>query len=186
MAATPSSMLPLGTAMPHFSLPDAVSESLYEMPRSPASRGTVIAFICNHCPYVKHMIDSLVDFANEYRDRGIQVLAISSNDVERYPEDSSDMMALLAQKHFFGFPYLYDETQEIAKAFQAECTPDFYLFNEKSILVYRGRFDNSTPGNGEPVTGSDLRKAVESLLKGNAISGEQYPSIGCSIKWKLH
>jgi glutathione peroxidase-family protein len=141
-------------------------------------------FICNHCPYVKHVQVEMVKMANEYLDKGIGVLAISSNDIEAYPEDSPEAMRETARSWNFHFPYLFDETQEVARAYDAACTPDFYLFNSSKELVYRGQMDKSRPGNTEPNNGEDLRAAMDDLIAGNPIGGEQIPSVGCNIKWK--
>lgn len=184
MALTTSNMLPLQTVAPGFTLTDTVTGKKFTMPESGDSVGTIIAFICNHCPSVKHMIDAFVALANDVRGRGIRVIAISSNDVSRYPEDGPDQMHLFAEHHGITFPYLYDETQDVARAYQAECTPDFYLFDGNNKLVYRGRFDESTPGNGKPVSGAELGAAVNALIDGVGVSGQQFPGTGCSIKWK--
>jgi peroxiredoxin len=184
MALTTSTMLPLQTDAPGFTLPDVVSGKQFTMPETGESVGTIIAFICNHCPSVKHIISAFVDLAKNVRGRGIRVIAISSNDVARYAEDGPEEMKLYAEKHGFTFPYLYDETQDVARAFHAECTPDLFLFDGKNKLVYRGRFDESTPGNGKPVTGADLTAAVNAVIDGVGVSGQQLPSTGCSIKWK--
>ena len=142
-------------------------------------------FICNHCPYVIHVQDEIVKIADEYKDKGIDFVAISSNDVANYPADAPDLMKVRAEELNFSFPYLYDESQEVAKAFQAACTPDFYLFDENQNCVYRGRMDASTPGNGKPVDGGDLRNAMNKLLAGSQVAeGDQLPSMGCNIKWK--
>ncbi|MGK7397796.1 MAG: thioredoxin family protein, partial [Candidatus Cyclobacteriaceae bacterium M3_2C_046] len=147
-------------------------------------QGTVIMFICNHCPYVKHIIEEVVKVANKYLDDGISFIAISSNDVENYPDDSPEKMQEFADDHHFPFPYLFDETQDVAREFDAACTPDIYVFDSDDKLVYRGQFDDSRPKNDEPVTGKDLRNALTNLLNGMPINPEQKPSIGCNIKWK--
>jgi len=180
MSATPSTMLELGTKAPEFSLPD-VSGGEVNLSYTDQSQGFVIMFICNHCPFVKHIEEELVRLSNEYIQKGIGFIAISSNDVENYPDDSPEEMA----KKDYPFPYLYDETQETAKAYKAACTPDFFVFDENRSLLYRGQFDDSRPGNDKPVTGNDLRKALDALLNGNTIpEDEQKPSMGCNIKWK--
>jgi len=185
MAATPSNMLALGTKAPEFNLKDTVSGKMKSFADIKGKQGTVIMFICNHCPYVLHVNDEIVRIANEFSKKGIGFAAISSNDVENYPQDSPELMTEQAKKLGYSFPYLYDETQEIAKAYKAACTPDFYVFDENNKLVYRGRLDESTPKNEEPLTGKDLRKALNLLLKGKMIPDEeQKPSIGCNIKWK--
>ena len=176
-------MLPLGTIAPDFRLPDTdghlVSPTDYK--ESPA---LLVIFMCNHCPFVKHILDDLVDLAAEYRAKGVAVVAINSNDVESFPEDHPEMMAQLVREKEFTFPYLYDETQEVAKAYHAACTPDFFLFDGERKLVYRGQMDDSRPGNNIPVTGADLRAALDPVLEGKDVPTEQRPSIGCNIKWK--
>lgn len=183
MAETPSTMLPLGTIAPNFELPDPSGKlvSLDDFKNAPA---LVVAFICNHCPYVKHIRAQFAAFAKEYQSRGVGVVAINSNDVENYPEDSPKKMAEEIKQAGYTFPYLYDETQEVAKAYQAACTPDLYLFDRGQRLVYRGQFDDSRPGNGRPVTGADLRFALDAVLAGRAVHTNQKPSMGCNIKWK--
>jgi thiol-disulfide isomerase/thioredoxin len=141
-------------------------------------------FICNHCPFVKHVNDELVRLGNDYKDKGIGFVAISSNDVENYPDDSPGLMKIVAQELEYPFPYLYDETQEVAKAYDAACTPDFYVFDKNLKLVYRGQLDDSRPGNDIPVTGKDLRSALNALIDGKEVSDDQKPSLGCNIKWK--
>ena len=185
MAATPSTMLPLGTPAPRFRLPDTVSDNTLSYEDIKGNKGTVIMFICNHCPYVKHVNDELVRVATDYMPKGIGFAAISANDITRYPEDAPDKMKETAERLGYPFPYLYDESQDIARAYQAACTPDFFVFDKEDKLVYRGQLDNSRPGNNIPVTGKDLRRALDLLLEGKMIpEEEQKPSIGCSIKWK--
>lgn len=184
MAETPSTMLPLGTKAPSFTLPDTRSDKIYSLDELKSNKATVIMFICNHCPYVKHIQTKLVELAKKFQTQGISFAAISSNDVSNYPADSPDNMKIEALKHDYTFPYLYDETQKIAKAYQAACTPDFYVFDNNLECVYRGRFDDSTPGNGRPVTGKDLSDALNSILAGKTIDENQKPSVGCNIKWK--
>lgn len=184
MALTPSKMLPLGTQAPDFNLPDTISGKMISLQQLKSNIGTVVMFICNHCPYVKHIQTELVNIANKYQAKGIQFVAISSNDVLNYPDDSPDLMQKEAKAHGYAFPYLYDESQSVAKAYQAACTPDFYLFDRDLHCVYRGRFDASTPGNNIPVTGKDLSAAMDSLLQNKPIITDQMPSIGCNIKWK--
>jgi peroxiredoxin len=183
MARTASTMLPLETVAPDFRLPDTegnlVSPEDYK--EAPAF---LVIFMCNHCPFVKHIVDDLVDLIPEYQSKGVAVIAINSNDVENYPEDQPEMMSELAREKGFTFPYLYDETQEVAKAYRAACTPDFFLFDDDRKLVYRGQMDDSRPGNGIPVTGDDLRAALDAVLGGKEIPTEQRPSMGCNIKWK--
>jgi len=185
MAATPSNMLPLGTQAPDFKLYDTVSGKYLTYKDVKGEKGTVVMFICNHCPYVLHVNGQIVDIANTYMPKGIGFVAISSNDVENYPEDSPELMTKQAKKVGYRFPYLYDETQKTAEAYQAACTPDFYVFDAEGKLVYRGRMDASTPKNNEPNDGKELRKALDYLLEGKMIPDEeQKPSIGCNIKWK--
>jgi peroxiredoxin len=184
MALTESTMLPLGTKAPAYDLPDTISGKNVSLDSLTTGAGTVIMFICNHCPFVTHVQSELVRLARDYQPKGIQFVAISANDVANYPEDSPENMARFARKNGFTFPYLYDETQEVAKAYGAACTPDFYIFNQGDECVYRGRLDDSRPGNNIPVTGKDLRGALDALLAGNQIFQDQKPSIGCNIKWK--
>jgi len=184
MALTPSTMLPLGTSAPDFNLPDTISGKIISLQELKSPIGTVVMFICNHCPYVKHIQTELVNLANKYQAKNIQFVAINSNDVKNYPDDSPENMQKEAKAHGYSFPYLYDETQSVAKAYQAACTPDFYLFDRDLLCVYRGRFDDSTPGNNIPVTGKDLSTALDSLFQNKAINQDQKPSIGCNIKWK--
>ena len=183
MAATPSTMMPLGTTAPDFMLHDTVSGHQVGIGDS-AAPATVVAFLCNHCPYVLHIVEGFVQFAKDVQDQGVRVIAISSNDATAYPQDGPERMTLFAREHGFTFPYLYDKTQEVAKAYDAACTPDLYLFDANMACVYRGRFDAATPGNQEPVNGADLRAAVDAVLAGDPVSEEQIPSIGCNIKWK--
>lgn len=184
MALLPSNMLPLGMVAPDFSLQDTVSREICTLKNMKGEQATLIMFICNHCPYVKHIREELVRLANDYSQKGINLIAISSNDVENYPEDSPELMKEEARKWGYTFPYLYDETQEVARAYHAACTPDFYIFNNALKLVYRGRLDESTPGNEKELTGKDIRKALNDIVDGNPVGLEQFPSIGCSIKWK--
>lgn len=184
MAATPSNMIPLGFEAPDFRLLDTVSGKEMSLDELRSPKGTVIMFICNHCPYVKHVNDQLVRIANDYQPEGIAFIAISSNDADRYPEDGPEKMKEYAHRLQYPFPYLYDEAQEVARAYDAACTPDFYLFDGKMKCVYRGQLDASRPGNMLPVTGKDLREALDALLAGKEIGKAQVPSIGCSIKWK--
>ncbi|MEH6408837.1 MAG: thioredoxin family protein [Leeuwenhoekiella sp.] len=184
MANTPSNMLELGTTAPYFNLYDTVTKNYMSLADVKGNLGTVVMFICNHCPFVKHINDEIVRTANDYRVLGFGFVAISSNDVENYPLDSPVLMWENARKNNFTFPYLYDESQEVAKAYDAACTPDFYLFNSELKLVYRGQLDDSRPGNGIPVNGRDLREAMDNLLNSRKQNTLQKPSIGCSIKWK--
>lgn len=183
MSATLSTMLEIGTKAPSFELPDT-DGSKVSLNDIKLDKGVLVMFICNHCPYVKHLNEGLVEFANEYKEKGIECIAISSNDVENYPQDSPDLMKELSEKHNFPFPYLYDKTQEVAKAYKAACTPDFFLFDSNLELFYRGQFDDSRPGNGKPVTGNDIRAAANSLIEGERNFEPQIPSMGCNIKWK--
>ena len=183
MARTPSNMLPLGTKAPAFSLPDTVSGKTLSLDKIHGKNGTVVMFICNHCPFVKHVFRGIVDLANDYADKGVSFVAISSNDVENYPDDAPDLMNKVAAEQNFPFPYLYDKTQDVARAYDAACTPDFYIFDKKKSLVYRGQLDDSRPGNGIPVSGKDMRTALKAMSNGKDISETQKPSIGCNIKW---
>ena len=184
MSRTPSNMIPLGTVAPDFNLLDTVSQKILSLERMKGSKGTVIFFICNHCPFVIHVNKELVKISNDFSKKGISFIAISSNDVKNYPQDAPDLMQKVAIDQKYPFPYLYDETQEIAKVYDAACTPDTYLFDKDLKLVYRGQIDDSRPGNGIQVTGNDLRKALSNLLNGKEIPKNQRPSIGCNIKWK--
>ncbi|HUL55322.1 MAG TPA: thioredoxin family protein [Opitutaceae bacterium] len=184
MALTPSTMLPWGTLAPAFRLPDAVSGrpvALADFAQKPA---LVVMFICNHCPYVQHIRAGLAAFARDYQAKNVGVVAISANDVAAYPEDSPARMKAEAKAAGYPFPYLFDETQAVAQAYRAACTPDLYLFDRDRKLVYRGQFDDSRPGNGRPVTGADLRAACDAVLAGRMPAAAQTPSIGCNIKWK--
>lgn len=176
-------MLPLGTAAPDFSLPN-LDGRLMSLADVSGEKGTVVMFICNHCPFVKHVADQLAILGRDYLPRGIGVVAISSNDVSTHPADSPEQMVHEAEERGYPFPYLYDETQEVAKAYHAACTPDFYLFDAGRALVYRGQLDPSRPGSNVPVTGSELRAAIDALLAGKPPVAEQIPSLGCNIKWK--
>lgn len=183
MAQTPSTMLELGTPAPDFSLPEPATERTVS--RSDfAGKPLLVAFLCNHCPFVLHIKGVFAAFAQEYQERGLAVVAINANDVANYPADAPDKMAQMARESGFMFPYLYDESQKVAQAYHAACTPDFFLFDADHRLVYRGRFDGATPGNDEPVTGMDLRAAADALLEGTPMPQDQRPSIGCNIKWK--
>ncbi|MBK9109653.1 MAG: thioredoxin family protein [Saprospiraceae bacterium] len=184
MALTESNMLPLGTPAPDFELPDVVSGQLIQLYEQSSKDAYLIMFICNHCPYVVHVMDELVNLTNEYLKKNIAIFAISSNDVSSYPQDGPDRMKELALLKNFSFPYLFDETQEIAKAYDAACTPDFYVFDRNKILKYRGRLDSSRPQSGVPLSGRDLRNALEAVLSDQPVDAEQFPSLGCNIKWK--
>ena len=183
MARTSSTMLELGTPAPPFRLPDTQGRliSLGDFAHAPA---LLVIFMCNHCPYVKHLRGALADFAREYQKKGLAIVAINANDAEKYPGDSPEKMVDEVAEAGYVFPYLYDETQAVAKAYRAACTPDFFLFDKHAKLVYRGQFDDSRPGNAAPVTGKDLRTAVDAVLAGKTPEAEQTPSLGCNIKWK--
>jgi peroxiredoxin len=183
MVETPSTMLALGTAAPKFKLPDPAGK-IVSLDDFKGATALVVAFICNHCPYVKHIRTQFAAFAKEYQARGVGVVAISSNDVENYPDDAPDKMAEEIKSAGYTFPYLYDESQQVAKDYRAACTPDLYVFDKGQRLVYRGQFDDSRPKNGRPVTGADLRRAVDAVLAGREVDANQRPSIGCNIKWK--
>ena len=182
MAATPSTMLQLGTPMPQFSLPDINGKSVSSSDVTGAP-GTLVMFICNHCPFVIHVREALVALVKQYQPKGIKAVAISANDVNTHPDDSPEKMAEVARRNDFSFPYLYDQTQETAKAFHAACTPDFFVFDGEGKLFYRGQMDDSRPGNDKPVDGRDLRAAFDALLAGKPAPEPQKPSMGCSIKW---
>lgn len=183
MSLTYSNMMALGEKAPDFSLIDSTSQNRIGINDVLGTQGLVVMFICVHCPYVIHVQDEIASLANEYNQKGIGFVAISSNDIINYPEDSPEKMKIQAAQVGFGFPYLYDHTQEIAKAYQAACTPDFFLFDKDLKCFYRGRMDESTPGNGKPNDGKDLRNAMDALLEIKAIPDNQFPSMGCNIKW---
>jgi len=183
MAAT-SAMLPLGTEAPDFQLTDVVTGDRVSRDDFGDSKALLIMFICNHCPYVKHVERALADFGRDYAGRDVAIVAIASNDVASFPDDAPELLAARARELGFSFPYLYDESQTIAAAYTAMCTPDFFLFGPDRKLVYRGRFDESRPNSGVPVTGSDLRGALDAVLEDRPVAEEQLPSMGCSIKWK--
>lgn len=184
MAATLSNMTPLGTPAPDFTLPDTVSGRMIRLADVGSDHATVVMFICNHCPFVQHVQHELVQLARDYQPQGVVFIAISSNDVASYPQDAPDKMQALAETLGFGFPYLYDETQAIARAYAAACTPDIFIYDRELKLAYRGQLDDSRPGNGVPVSGRDVRRALDALLAGRAVDANQRPSIGCNIKWK--
>jgi peroxiredoxin len=183
MALTPSTMLELDTQAPDFALPEPATGAIVSRGDF-AGKPLLVMFTCNHCPYVKHIADAFADFAREYQEHGLAVVAISANDPAHRVEDGPDFMAEEARARGNPFPYLYDETQAVAKAYRAACTPDFFLFDSDHRLVYRGQFDDSRPGNNLPVTGDDLRDAVKAMLAGLPVPDVQRPSIGCNIKWK--
>lgn len=184
MTRTPSNMMPLGTKAPDFKLIEPLTNKYRSLCELKSKKATVIMFICNHCPFVKHIQMELIKLSNDYIDKGVSFIAINSNDSKKYSEDSPENMAEEAKKYRYPFPYLYDETQEIAKKYQAACTPDFYIFDNHLKCVYRGQLDSSRPGNNIPVTGTDIRNALESILNGKPITQDQFPSLGCNIKWK--
>jgi thiol-disulfide isomerase/thioredoxin len=184
MSATESTMIPLGTAAPEFNLLDTTIGVFKTLDDLKSKKATVIMFICNHCPFVKHMDRQLVKLSKDYMAKGVAFIAISSNDVENYPQDAPNLMTEEAKNLGYPFPYLYDKTQEVAKAYQAVCTPDFFVFDGEMKCAYRGQLDDSRPGNGKPVTGVDLRNALDDILNGEEVSYPQVPSIGCNIKWK--
>jgi peroxiredoxin len=184
MAFTESNMLPLGTAAPDFKLPDTVSGKRLSLHQIAGEKATVVVFSCNHCPYVLHVNPEMVRVANDYLPKGVGFVAISANDAEEYPADAPGKMRELAAEAGYPFPYLYDESQAVARAYDAACTPDFYVFDKDLLLAYRGRLDDSRPNTGRPLTGSDLRAALDAVLAGEAPVAKQYPSGGCNIKWK--
>lgn len=183
MVKTASTMLPLGIKAPHFSLPN-VDGRIVSLGDFAGADALVVVFLCNHCPYVKHIADTLSQVAREYQSRGVAFVGISSNDVAGYPQDSPEQMVIEAETRGYVFPYLYDETQRVAQAYRAACTPDFFLFDGQQQLVYRGQFDASRPGSEIPVTGEDLRRALDAVLNGTPVPADQKPSIGCNIKWR--
>ena len=184
MALTKSTMLSLGTKVPDFSLPDVVTGKKVSLNDFSEKKALLIMFICRHCPYVVHVQEELARIGVDYKDKDIDIIAISSNDPDYDSDDRPEKLKEMAEDLGFNFPYLFDETQEVAKAFTAACTPDFFLFNKEKKLVYRGQLDDSRPGNGQPVTGKDLREAISATLVGKAVVEEQRPSSGCNIKWK--
>lgn len=185
MARTLTNMIPLGFTAHGFRLPDIVSGKELTLDEIRSDKATVVAFICNHCPFVKHIINGLVQVGKDYIPKGVSFVMINSNDVANYPDDSPEKMKEFASENDFPFPYLFDETQEVAKAYDAACTPDFNVIDGEGKVVYRGQFDDSRPENGKPVTGQDLRHALDLLLRGEKVPEEQVPSLGCNIKWKM-
>ena len=185
MVLTPSNMMPLGTPAPDFSLPDTAGGRTLSRDDCRGAAGLLVVFMCNHCPYVQHIEEGLLAFGRDYRDRGdIGIVAISSNDAEAYPDDSPEEMGRHAREKDYPFPYLYDQSQDVARAYSAACTPDFFLFDASLHCVYRGRFDESRPKSDVPVDGSALRHAMDCVLAGKEVSGDQVSSMGCNIKWK--
>ena len=182
--AIASVMLPLGTSAPSFALRDVVSGHVYSLDSFTGKAALLIMFLCRHCPYVQHVQDQLAKLGQDYADTGLGIIAISSNDPAYYPDDAPERLKELAQRLHWRFPFCFDETQEVAKAYKAACTPDFYLFDGQRRLAYRGQLDDSRPGNNKPVTGRDLRAAIDAVLAAKPVGSEQKPSIGCSIKWK--
>ncbi|MCH7641168.1 thioredoxin family protein [Patescibacteria group bacterium] len=185
MVKTQSTMIALGTKIPYFRLPDVVSGNIVSSDDPPDKKAILAMFICNHCPYVKHVQEEIAKIGKDYVDKSLSIVAISSNDIEQYPDDAPGNLKKQAQDLGFNFPYLFDETQSVAKAFTAACTPDFFLFNEKRELAYRGQLDDSRPGNDAPVNGKDLREAIDLVLVGKRVSEQQKPSAGCNVKWKV-
>jgi len=183
MAQTPSTMLPLGTTAPEFNLPDPTGRK-HRLADFAESKALLVMFICNHCPFVQHVRKGIAEFARDYRDESLAIVAINANDVENYPDDSPEKMAEEIEAQGYTFNYLYDEDQSVAKAYQAACTPEFYLFDRERKLIYRGQFDGSRPGNDVPVSGRDLRSAVDQYFTDGAVQVEQKASVGCNIKWK--
>ncbi|MFB3388794.1 thioredoxin family protein [Flavobacterium sp. LAR06] len=184
MARTPSNMIPLGTIAPDFHLKDTNSNNEYSFEDVQGSKGTLVIFMCNHCPFVLHVLKEIIMITNDYRIQGLGLVAISSNDIEKYPEDSPELMTEFAFENKIDFPYLFDETQEVAKAYEAACTPDFFLYDNQDRLFYHGQLDDSRPSNGIPLSGSDLRSAIDALIYNRSLNEQQKPSVGCSIKWK--
>ncbi|NHM06178.1 thioredoxin family protein [Flavobacterium sp. CYK-4] len=184
MAQTASNMIPLGTLAPNFKLPDTISGKVFSYGDLRGEKGTLVIFMCNHCPFVLHVIDEIVRIGQVCQAQQIGIVAISSNDVIKYPQDSPELMKAFAAKHQMDFPYLYDQSQEVAQAYDAACTPDFFLFDKQNKLFYRGQLDDSRPSNGIPVSGYDLRQAIDLMLQGKEPPEIQKPSIGCNIKWK--
>lgn len=184
MAATPSRMVPLGTPAPDFTLPDPRAGRTVSLADVRGEKGTVVMFICNHCPFVQLVADELARLGRDYADRGIGFVAISANDAVTHPDDAPEKMAAEAKARGYDFPYLFDETQEVARAYAAECTPDFFAYGPDGALAYRGQLDDARPGNGIEVDGADLRAALDALVAGTPVSGDQKPAMGCNIKWR--
>ncbi len=184
MSLTPSTMLPLGTAAPDFKLPDVASQKAYTLKDFAGKKALLVMFICHHCPYVIHIKGELTKLGKDYASKDIAIVGISSNDADNYPDDSPKELAKFAKAEGFVFPFLYDGTQDVAKSYTAACTPDLFLFNKERKLVYRGQLDDSRPGNDKPMTGKDLRAAIDSVLSDKPVSKDQRPATGCNIKWK--
>jgi peroxiredoxin len=184
MALTESKEFKTGTTAPDFTLINTVTNTLLSLAEAKGAKGTVLMFICNHCPFVIHVNTALVQMANEYQAKGINFVAISSNEIENYPQDGPELMQQVAKEQNYPFPYLFDETQEVAKAYDAACTPDFYVFDADLKAVYHGQLDNSRPGNGKPVTGFDIRNVMDNILDRKSVLENQKPSVGCGIKWR--
>ena len=184
MALTASTMLPLGTNAPDFHLPDVVSGNTISLSTFAGKQALLVMFICRHCPFVKHIKDEMARLGKDYINRNVGIVGISANDANNYPDDAPEQLKAMAQELDLPFPICYDESQETAKAYTAACTPDFFLFDAQRQLVYRGQLDDSRPSNGKPVTGADLRAAIDALLAGQSVNSQQQPSIGCNIKWK--
>jgi len=184
MALTPSTMLALGTTAPDFRLPDVVSDNTISLATFSGKKALLVMFVCQHCPYVQHVKEELARLGQDYARTDVGIVAISANDAANYPDDAPDRLKAMAQEEGFRFPFCYDESQETAKAYTAACTPDFFLFDAKRTLVYRGQLDDSRPGNGKPLNGRDLRAAIDAVLAGKPVSQDQKPSVGCNIKWK--
>lgn len=185
MTLTPSQMLSLGTKAPAFSLPDVVGGQTITLDTFAQKKALLVMFICRHCPYVKHVQDQITALGRDYQNKNLGIVAISTNDPSTYPEDAPESLGQQAKEQNFTFPYCFDETQETAKAYSAACTPDFFLFDNERKLVYRGQLDDARPGNNKPVTGQDLRAAIDAALAGESINPDQKPSTGCNIKWKV-
>ena len=186
MVLTPSTMLPLGSSAPDFVLPDVVSGETVTLDNFAGKEALLVMFICRHCPFVIHVQEELARLGSDYQGKSVAILAISSNDVQTHPEDAPSNLQAMAEELNFSFPYCYDETQQVARTYQAACTPDFFLFNGRRELVYRGQLDESRPGNDKPVTGRDLRSAMDAVLSGIPVSSDQTASVGCNIKWKVN
>lgn len=184
MARTPTKKIPLGFEPPYFELPEPLTGKTVSLNDIRGEKGTLVMFICNHCPFVIHVLHELINIGNDYKEKGIGIVAINANDVENYPDDHPDKMKTLVLEKNIPFPYLFDESQEVARAYDAACTPDFNLFDANNKCVYRGQLDGARPGNDIPVTGQDLRMALDQVLRGDKVPEDQMPSIGCNIKWK--